>query len=370
MEGDGNSTRIRTPWVSSSGEVSHPSSPRGAGGAGGFLIPKPFGFDGNNSELLPHPNSPAARNLIAGQLTHQIQVVDGGLAVNPDAGVSGIGGRDAGSAFVSGKDAGTATPDPPLFEDLDPSEPTKGMDGSCEYNFVERSHEYNYLGTSMSATATVRAGIQRGGKVTVGFIQNVLSQRVEAKYGKRPVDRWNVDKQLLDSLAELKEEEWPWIGKEPYVKTIDYQSGETVTLSYEDMPRAAYRNYYDNREENGELSWLKVSLELALWLAAKREEADGTKWKSYTTLWAIRFKYEVKLTITESISALRAAAKRKGQDFSRTFGTPKYEFETKLGPPTPVKNLTPVLKGPIANTELSLACPKTIFAPLRPLKGQ
>ncbi len=51
-------------WTnSSSGEIAHPASPRGGGGSGGFAAPRVLGADGNQTHSLPHPSSPAAKNV-------------------------------------------------------------------------------------------------------------------------------------------------------------------------------------------------------------------------------------------------------------------------------------------------------------------
>jgi len=63
MGGDSN------PWVSSSGEVAHPLSPRGGGGAGAASPPGPIG--GSVPDGTAHPQSPAGKNL---------QSPDGGVA--------------------------------------------------------------------------------------------------------------------------------------------------------------------------------------------------------------------------------------------------------------------------------------------------
>lgn len=52
------------PWISSSGEVAHPSSPRGGSGPGSSYVPKSLGADGNRSDVLPHPYSPSGRNVL------------------------------------------------------------------------------------------------------------------------------------------------------------------------------------------------------------------------------------------------------------------------------------------------------------------
>jgi len=52
-------------WTkSSSGEVAHPASPRGAGGNGGFALPRPLDAHANQPGGLPHPSSPAAKNVV------------------------------------------------------------------------------------------------------------------------------------------------------------------------------------------------------------------------------------------------------------------------------------------------------------------
>lgn len=57
-----------SPWISSFGEIAHPDSPRGGGGLGRFTIPgplRPLQAEGRRSEALPHPQSPAGRNVLA-----------------------------------------------------------------------------------------------------------------------------------------------------------------------------------------------------------------------------------------------------------------------------------------------------------------
>jgi predicted secreted Zn-dependent protease len=51
-------------WISSSGEIAHPNSPRGGGGPGGFRSPGPLGTEHNPVDL-PHPESPTGRMLLA-----------------------------------------------------------------------------------------------------------------------------------------------------------------------------------------------------------------------------------------------------------------------------------------------------------------
>ena len=65
------------PWVSSSGEIASPASPRGGGGAGGFAIPKPLGTEGNRSDTLPHPWSYGGRVLLANNLERTLKKAQG-----------------------------------------------------------------------------------------------------------------------------------------------------------------------------------------------------------------------------------------------------------------------------------------------------
>jgi hypothetical protein len=50
-----------SPWVSSNGVVAHLDSPLGGGGPGHFVGARSLGLEGNNSDPIPHPQSPAAR---------------------------------------------------------------------------------------------------------------------------------------------------------------------------------------------------------------------------------------------------------------------------------------------------------------------
>jgi len=52
---------LSSPWVSSSGIVAHPASSKGGGGGGQFGQPGSLGRDGNDSNPIAHPQSPAAR---------------------------------------------------------------------------------------------------------------------------------------------------------------------------------------------------------------------------------------------------------------------------------------------------------------------
>ncbi len=52
-------------WTNSStGEIAHSVSPRGGGGSGGFATPRALGADGNQTHRIPHPWSPAAKNVL------------------------------------------------------------------------------------------------------------------------------------------------------------------------------------------------------------------------------------------------------------------------------------------------------------------
>ena len=53
-----------SPWISSSGEIVHPDSPRGGGGPGRFAGPGPLGAERNPADF-PHPQSPSGRNMLA-----------------------------------------------------------------------------------------------------------------------------------------------------------------------------------------------------------------------------------------------------------------------------------------------------------------
>jgi len=58
-------------WISSAGEIAHPGSPRGGGGAGGFRSARPLGTDDPSG--LPHPQSPKARSLLHEEIVDAAQ---------------------------------------------------------------------------------------------------------------------------------------------------------------------------------------------------------------------------------------------------------------------------------------------------------
>lgn len=130
---------------------------------------------------------------------------------------------------------------------------------------------------------------------------------------------------------------------DPASKVIDYKPGESVTVEYQDRPTAAYLNYYDDKEAKGELSSVKVTIKLALWLAARRQADDAQELRAYSMLWGQQITYTSKLTVTKTLSQLRAEAKAKGMNFYKTLGSPEYEFESKLDYKQSAKGIVPIL---------------------------
>ena len=66
--GDDLSDESSNPWISSSGDIAHPSSPSGGGGPGSFANYGPLQANGSWTAALPHPKSPSSRSLTASQI--------------------------------------------------------------------------------------------------------------------------------------------------------------------------------------------------------------------------------------------------------------------------------------------------------------
>jgi hypothetical protein len=78
------------PWISSSGEIAHPDSPRGSGGPGGFTSALPLGVQGSGSCVLAHPQSPAGRTTFVGDAQRILLAKSAALAKQPAAGTSDL----------------------------------------------------------------------------------------------------------------------------------------------------------------------------------------------------------------------------------------------------------------------------------------
>jgi hypothetical protein len=345
-----------SPWRSSSGEFAHPSSAHGAGGAGQFAGSGSLGSDGHDPHGLPDPRSPAAQQVTTDEVARILAAQD-----------------------AAAHDARTAPPDPPRF-DLISSLDLKQRPGSFKYG-DSNTFDFYYARLSGTATARVPVNARKRGRVIVGFVQNVLSQHLQVHYsGSRPhLVEWSPKGQWLDTWSD-EEKDWPWMGREdpaqnPHKavlrKTVDYEPGARVDLTYEDKPAASFQNFYDGKQENGELQRLIETTDLALWLVAREEKDDAKDLRAYSIISGKRFVYTVNLTVTKTLSQLSA------EFFKRTntrmsFGDkdgklvpPKVNFEAHAKEHGSVKGITPVLTGPSAVTELSRLMPEEIYAPVR-----
>lgn len=293
-------------------------------------------------------------------LAQNLASSDAGTAVTQAA------GRDAGLSVTQGasRDGGASAKLPLRFDVITLNPPKKQSDGQYAYQEILDRHSFRFLELTAGAAVAVPDGATPRGKVVVGFIQNLVSREMKYQYAGRKLESWKYAKGPLLDAADVTKD-WPWYGPDPFSKSIDYKPGETVTVFYDDFPGAAYWNYFGNSKANGELLSVQEILDLQLWLAAREEKDAARDAAAYSILWSRRFILEAKLTITKTLSQLRAEADRKGQNFYRSLGSPEYKFEANVkdnGEAGP----TPVLNGPTANQELNKSAIKTVYAELRP----
>ncbi len=77
-----------SPWISSSGELAHPDSPRGGGGPGQFTSPGLLRAEGNQSHILPHPQSPSGRKVLVEDIERVLLAENASPAGKPAQGTS------------------------------------------------------------------------------------------------------------------------------------------------------------------------------------------------------------------------------------------------------------------------------------------
>ncbi len=77
-----------SPWISSSGEIAHPDSPRGGLGPGRGVRPGPLGAGGTRSDVLPNPQSPAGRRVLVSDIRRILLAQNAAPGIQPAHGTS------------------------------------------------------------------------------------------------------------------------------------------------------------------------------------------------------------------------------------------------------------------------------------------
>jgi hypothetical protein len=229
----------------------------------------------------------------------------------------------------------------------------------AEYNQVTRFFTFRFLHLLSLTRLTVPPGIRHGRNVTVGYILNVLKRRMDCKYSGtgRKITGWLCEQHLLDALGD----NYPWYGVEPFAASLNYNPGTSVEVIFTDTPGASYWNYYNNDESGGELSFIKESIDFAIWLAARESAVPAQDWKRYSVLWSAQFTLWGELKVLKPLSRLRAEIRQKGMETYRSLGEPLFEFKADVKNFKEGISLTPVLAPPLANDVHRELIPREVY---------
>lgn len=177
----------------------------------------------------------------------------------------------------------------------------------------------------------------------VGFVQNLLMDKLSYKFKESEEKTITLNKKLLDQKPPFEE---PWLSSEQHpiegltvFDTFDIGSGDrTINLSMNDVPNKGYHNNKAGDRDLGQLERVTNSKSLGLWILARPVDAPAQELNRYVIVSAHQW------SLTDSFTVIRGPQRPYHIALPLVdFTAPTYSFD----PMDPVRE--PILTGPTAN---------------------
>jgi hypothetical protein len=170
------------------------------------------------------------------------------------------------------------------------------------YYFFDLGNEFWHLIRPKEVLAGAEVALNKevpvAGKWKVGWVFNLLSQRINASWSSGKPLNWKLKgTPYLDQIPSMKGK-GPWYSPDA-VTLLAGEGQRTVYAS--DTPQVKFAHYRAKDQAKGELKSFSINWRFAAWLLGHREGSSLGEWSNYVTLYAVVYSFNCKLTVAEGI---------------------------------------------------------------------